>query len=236
MLIEPIEEGKARAALPQRREASDGLFSWGLPKLKGGHLATFRIECAAIFFIVPLLAILIDARSMIPYVIFAMMSSTIFLLSATQNFHWRDLLPVDPFSEWRIVLSSAAGFATLALILSAILAPDRRWDEALAAIPMLIAFPLLTAAPVELVHRVLFFRRFGHLFPNATTALLFGGAANALVYFMLSGTASGAIFGGMVGLVVGRVYLLTGQFPLAVTVHWIAAICVFILGPGFLIF
>lgn len=236
MLIEPIEEGKAQTALPARSEAADGLFSWGLPKLRGGGLTTFRLECAVVFFILPLVGILIGARSMIPLIIFAMMSSTIFLLSATRNFHWRDLLPVDPFSEWRLVLTATAGFAALSLILTAILAPDRNWDDALAAWPMLLAFPFLTAAPVELVHRVLFFRRFGHLFPNATTALLFGGASNALVYFMLSGTISGAIFGAMVGFVVGRVYLLTGQFALSATVHWIAAICIFLLGPGFLIF
>lgn len=233
MLIEPIENGRAET-LPRRVENAEGLFSWGLPKLGGGLRFAARFECFAFFIVLPLLAIFFEARLFIPVVIGVMLSSSVILLSMTRNFHWGDLLPVDPFSEWRVVAGFALAFAALsglALAVSGASAPAM----SVALAPMLLAFPLLTAAPMELVHRVLFFRRFGHLFPNEGSALVFGAVSNGLVYFMLSGSVVGALFGAFTGVCVGWTYLRTGQFLISVIVHWLAAICVFALGPGILL-
>ena len=234
MLIEPIEDSRAEA-LPRRVESASGLFAWGLPKLTGNTRLAVWGECAGLFLILPLLAIFFEARLFIPVTIGAMLSSAVILLSMTRNFHWGDLLPVDPFSEWRVVAGFAILFSTLAVAARAVLAPEATMGVDLALAPMLLAFPFLTAAPMELIHRVLFFRRFGHLFPGESSALIFGAASNALVYFMLSGAPVGAFFGAFVGVCVGWTYLRTGQFMISVIVHWLAAICVFALGPGFLI-
>ena len=57
-----------------------------------------------------------------------------------------------------------------------------------------------------------------------------------MLYLMLSGSVGGAIFGAVVGLVNGVVYLRTGQFMLVVLLHWLAAISIFFIGPGLILF
>ena len=196
------------------------------------RLLLMRAEFALLFFGLPLTAIVVDLRAYTPLVVLTMLGSTIALLSATRNFHWRDLLPVDAVSEWRIVAGSAALFAALAALLSFMIAPSQFLHTPAGFAPMLIAFPATTAIPVELVQRALLFRRFGHLFPNETAALLTGALSNALVYQMLTGGPAGAAFGFVVGLLLGRIYFRTGQFALCVRVQWFAAVAIFVLGPG----
>lgn len=233
MLFEPTEEAKPIDAL-RAGEARRGLFAWGLPTLSPGGRMVAWIECAFLFFALPLLVAASGTALFIPFAISTMLVSCVALLSMTRNFHWGDLLPVDPFSEWRLVLGMTALFAALSSAASYM--AGRPIDVAAAAplAPMLIAFPFLTAAPMELVQRALFFRRFGHLFPSEGVALVYGAIANALVYFMLTGTTASLFFGAFIGVALGWAYLRTGQFLISVLLHWIAAICVFTIGPGLL--
>lgn len=228
------ESGGRRAVVyaPPRPREIAGLFAWGLGTPDRQCLRLAWAEFALLFFGLPLTAILVDVRGFTPLVILTMLGSTIALLSSTQNFHWKDMLPVDPLSEWRVVLGAVAACMAISAALSFAIAPDQFLDTHVGFTPMLIAYPLTTALPVELVHRALFFRRFGRLFPNQATALLVGALSNGLVYWMLTGGLAGAGFGFVLGLALGRIYFLTGQFAICVLVHWIAAICIFVIGPG----
>ncbi|MEO1611480.1 MAG: CPBP family glutamic-type intramembrane protease [Pseudomonadota bacterium] len=233
MLFDPTDETTAAGKL-RAQEVRGGLFAWGLPALTGGGRLIVWLECVILFFALPLAVAVSGAALFIPFAISTMLCSCVALLSMTRNFHWGDLRPVDPLSEWRLVAGMSVGFAGLSAVASLI--AERPIDVAAAAplAPMLIAFPLLTAAPMELVQRALFFRRFGRLFPSESVALVYGAASNALLYFMLTGTNASLFFGAFIGVALGWAYLRTGQFLISVLLHWIAAICIFTIGPGLL--
>ncbi len=232
MLANRMSRRRAGVLLPRKARSSSGLFAWGMAQPDTSRLLLIRAEFALLFFGLPLTAIIVDLRAYTPLVVLTMLGSTVALLSTTRNFHWGDLLPVDPLSEWRIVLAAVAICVAISSGLSFAIAPELFLDTPAGFTPMLIAFPLTTALPIELVHRALFFRRFGHLFPNEPVALAVGALSTGLAYMMLTGGLAGAGFGVVTGLILGRIYFRTGQFALCVVVHWIAAISFFVLGPG----
>lgn len=220
------------SAIPAREDRAAGLFAWGQPSLKRRPLQLAWSEFVFVFFALPLFAVVSGVVATIPVAIGFMLASTIALLSTTRNFHWSDLAPVDMLSEWRLALGFTLGAAGLSLVAALAFAPSRLFAFDIGLLPMLVAFPLVTAAPIELVQRALFFRRFGRLFQSSRMAVAVGAASNALVYIMLCGTVSGALFGAVLGLALGAVYLRTGQFLLCILLHWVAALCIFLIGPG----
>lgn len=220
--------------MPQKAERSKGLFAWGMPRLRPGRFLFALLETSIVFVGLPLLALSsIDGLSL-PLIMCAMLSSTAILLSATKSFHWSDLLPVDFWSEWRLMLSCAAGFALTALILTSLYWPARLFSAPPETALMLIAFPLVTALPMELVYRALFFRRYGRLIQGEWMANFLGAAATALGYAVLSHSAAGVAFGFGLGLVLGWAYLRTGNFLLCIVLHWMAAAALYLIGPGLL--
>lgn len=233
MLLEPIDEDGASVALPKRKAKARGLFAWGRTQPGRNSLIMTWAEFLFVFIAMPLIAIASHATQGIPLVMGAMLASTAALLSMTRSFHWSDLLPIDMLSEWRIALKSLAIFSGTSFIVTLLFFPYRLFSPAGDAYVMLLAFPLVTALPLELVYRALFFRRFGLLFHNELGAIVAGAIVNALVYFMLSGGGeAAAVFGACVGALLGWVYLRTGQFVLSVLLHWCAALCVWLIGPG----
>lgn len=208
------------------------MFAWGLPKFNRRRRAMGWVECITLFLVLPLIGIFGDAINVLPLTIMAILSSSILLLSMTRSFHWADLAPVDPFSEWRLVAAVSAFFICSSYAISAIFFPNLLFNSFNGAELMLIAYPILTALPVELVYRALFFRRFGYLFRSEGLAILVGAGTNALLYVMLTHSPFGAVFGFVTGLVLGWAYLRTGQFVLSVMMHWIAALAVWLIGPG----
>ncbi|MEM7546857.1 MAG: CPBP family intramembrane glutamic endopeptidase [Pseudomonadota bacterium] len=190
------------------------------------------VECITLFLIFPLIGIFGQAINILPLTILALLSSTVLLLSMTRSFHWADLVPVDALSEWRLLVGVSAVFIAGSFAVTTVFFPEELFQSSGGAELMLIAYPLLTALPVELVYRALFFRRFGYLFKTQLLAILVGAAANGLLYFMLSHALSGAVFGFVIGLVLGWAYLRSGQFALSVLMHWIAALAIWLIGPG----
>lgn len=232
MYIEPIDEMAAKAAFPRRRPAAVGLFAWGRARPRSRSAAFAWLEFAFVFLWLPGAAIASGAHGALPLAFAVMLSATVALLSMTRSFHWRDLLPVDPFSEWRLLGGVCAGLAAGAALLSALAPPERLFAGSDIPWTMLIAFPIMTALPLELVYRALFFRRFGHLFRSERRAILAGAAATGLAYLMLSQSGAGVLFGAGVGALLGWIYLRTGQFALCVLIHWIAALALWVIGPG----
>ena len=236
MLIEPINEQTAISPLPHKAEAARGLFAWGRDRLNSGRLVIAWLEFIFIFVLLPTMTIVTGLASAVPIIITVMLSSTIIFLSMTRSFHWADLLPVDAFSEWRLVLGFSTGFAALAAAVTLTFYPDAFLSPSLGVIPMLVAYPVLTALPIELVYRALFLRRYGHLFNSELGAICVGALLNGLAYFMLSTSIAGAIFGTVLGASLGWFYLRTGQFALSVFLHWIAAMAIWLIGPGLGVF
>ncbi len=231
-----IEELALREAFPRKRALSSGLFAWGKPRLGVRRQASGWVEFLAIFFVLPVLGIFGDAVNSLPVITTLIFGFSVLLLSMTRSFHWGDLLPVDVFSEWRLFVGVSLGFAAASFLVTVTLFPGMLFSASGHVILMLVAFPLLTALPIEIVCRALFFRRFGYLFQSERSAIICGACASALIYLMISESISGACFGFVVGLVLGWTYLRTGQFILNVALHWVASLCIWLIGPGLLIF
>lgn len=221
-------------ALPERAERSDGLFAWGMPRLRARRYVLALFETGFVFLGLPLLALNSAGGLTIPLIMMVMLTSTAILLSATKSFHWADLLPVDFWSEWRLMLGCSAAFAVIAYTVTSIYWPSHLFSAPPEIAMMLVTFPILTALPMELVYRALFFRRYGHLIRGEATAIILGAAATALGYAVLSGGAGGLVFGFALGGVLGWAYLRTGNFAVSVVLHWAAVASLYLIGPGIL--
>lgn len=234
MYIAPIEGTFVEDALPERAERSNGLFAWGMPRLRARSYRLALFETGFVFLGLPLLAMNSAGGLTIPLIMMVMLSSTAVLLSATKSFHWSDLLPVDFWSEWRLMAGCSAAFAAIAFTMTSIYWPTRLFTAPPEIALMLAAFPVLTAMPMELVYRALFFRRYGHLIRGEAMAIVLGAAATSLGYAVLSGSVGGVIFGFALGGVLGWAYLRTGNFAVSIVLHWAAVAALFLIGPGIL--
>lgn len=231
-----VEDLVAKEVFPSRITPAGGLFSWGRPQLSSVRLVAGWVEFLTAFLILPLIGIFADAANALPVTTALILGFSILLLSMTRSFHWRDLLPVDVLSEWRVLVAVSAGFAALSLGITTIFFPGHLFLVAGNVQLMLIAFPVLTALPIEIVYRALFFRRFGYLFRNEFLAIFVGMLATGLIYTMITESVASFCFGAILGAVLGWTYLRTGQFLLNVALHWVAALCVWIIGPGLSVF
>ena len=232
--VAPIDGATVEDALPERTERSSGLFAWGMPRLRTRRFVLALLEAGFVFVGLPLLAINSAGGLTIPLIMMMMLSSTAILLSATKSFHWSDLLPVEFWSEWRLMVGCSAAFALIAFTVTSLYWPSQLFSAPPEIAVMLIGFPILTALPMELVYRALFFRRYGHLIQGETAAIILGAAATSLGYAVLSGNIGGVIFGIALGGVLGWAYLKTGNFAVSVVLHWAAAAALYLIGPGIL--
>lgn len=234
MYITPVDGALMENALPKRAERSHGLFAWGMPRLRARRYVLALAETGFVFVGLPLLAMNSAGGLTIPLIMMMMLSSTAILLSATKSFHWSDLLPVDFWSEWRLMAGCSAAFAVIAFLITSVYWPSRLFSAPPEIAIMLAAFPVLTALPMELVYRALFFRRYGHLIRGEATAIVLGAAATSLGYAVLSGSLGGVVFGFALGGVLGWAYLRTGNFLVSIILHWAAAASLYLIGPGIL--
>ncbi len=234
MYIAPINGALVEDALPERAERSLGLFAWGMPRLRARRYVLALFETVFVFIALPVLVMLSNGGLTIPLIMMVMLSSTAILLSATKSFHWSDLLPVEFWSEWRILLGCSSAFAAVAFTLTSLYWPTHLFSAPPEIAVMLVVFPIFTAIPMELVYRALFFRRYGHLIQGEPMAILLGAAATSLGYAVLSGGFGGLLFGFALGGVLGWAYLRTGNFAVSVVLHWAAASALYLIGPGIL--
>ena len=234
MYITPIDGAIVENALPERAERSPGVFAWGMPRLRARRYVLALFETGFVFVGLPILALNSAGGLTIPLIMMVMLSSTAILLSATKSFHWADLLPVDFWSEWRLMAGCGAVFALIAFVVTSIYWPSRLFSAPPEIAMMLLAFPFVTALPMELVYRALLFRRYGHLIRGEATAIVLGAGATALGYTVLSGGVGGIVFGFALGGVLGWAYLRTGNFLVSIILHWAAVASLYLIGPGFL--
>ncbi len=185
MYIAPIDGALVEDALPERAEHSPGLFAWGMPRLCARRYVLALFETLLVFIAPPVLAMMSNGGLTIPLIMMVMLSSTAILLSATKSFHWSDLLPVEFWSEWRILLGCSAAFVAVAFTLTSLFWPAHLLSAPPEVAVMLVVFPMFTAIPMELVYRALFFRRYGHLIQGEPMAILLGAAATSLGYAVL---------------------------------------------------
>lgn len=157
------------------------------------------------------------------------------LLALTPGFSPRELLRGPVAGQWKLIAAFALAGAALSFGLVLALVPERllelpRHRTGLWLL-ILLAYPLLSAAPQELIYRVLFFRRYGALFPSDKLAL----AANTVAFgfahlFYMNALTIGLT--ALAGLIFGAVYLRFGSVLLTSVLHGLAGQLVFTSGLG----
>lgn len=192
------------------------------------------IEFLAFYVAAPLtLALALPPSALFP-VLFGMTALGLVLLARTPGFEWRDLATGWGRIDWRLVGGTAALTAAATGVLVWSLVPGQAlvlprtmptlW------LTILALYPLLSALPQEIVFRPLFFRRYGHLFPGRSAAILVNAAVFALAHLMFWNWVAVALtFAG--GLIFAFGYLRAG-FATAVVLHAVCGWILFTSGLG----
>ncbi|MHA1527669.1 MAG: CPBP family intramembrane glutamic endopeptidase [Alphaproteobacteria bacterium] len=197
--------------------------------------ARLWVEFAVLFGGVPVaMAVFFGHYPLFP-VILSLAVLALVLLAQTPDFSPRDLLLGPVAGQWKLIAAFALAGAALCFGLTLALVPERllelpRHRTGLWLL-ILLAYPLLSAAPQELIYRVLFFRRYGALFPSDKLAL----AANAVAFgfahlFYMNPLTIGLTT--VAGLIFGAVYLRFGSVLLTTVLHGLAGQLVFTSGLG----
>ena len=157
------------------------------------------------------------------------------LLALTPSFSSRELLRGPVAGQWKLIAAFALAGAALSFGLVLAMVPERllelpRQRPGLWLL-ILLAYPLLSAAPQELIYRVLFFRRYGALFPSDKLALAANSVAFGLAHlFYMNPLTIGLT--ALAGLIFGAVYLRFGSVLLTSVLHGLAGQLVFTSGLG----
>ena len=159
----------------------------------------------------------------------------LFLLFRTPGWQARSLLRGPVLGEWRLILVFWVVTALVSTGFVFAINPDLFLSFALARpeiwLMVMIAYPIASALPQEIIFRSLFFERYGELFPS--TALLI--AANGVLFGLghlfydnwitITMTAAG-------GAIMGWAYLRHRSMLLAWVMHALAGQLVFTAGLG----
>lgn len=192
------------------------------------------IEFITLFFGVPVaVALFLPPQAMLPVLIgFTLVGAR--LLRRTPGFAWSDLRQGWGEVRLLVLIGFAAVTAAVSLSILAAFAPQDLFGMARQRpgllIAILLAYPVLSALPQEMIFRPLFFLRYGEILP-AGARLGLNAAFFSLAHLMYwSGIVAAMTFAG--GLVFGWAYWRRGSFPLAVAMHVVAGWVLFAVGLG----
>jgi uncharacterized protein len=194
-----------------------------------------RAEFFLIYLAGPLvLALFLPPRALFP-LLFGLTAVGALLLTVTPGFRWRELLRGMRAVETRLVLAVAGvtGLASAALVFWLV---PHQWLFLPRVVPelwltIMLLYPLLSALPQEVLFRLLFFRRYGWLFPDPRLAMAANAGLFALAHLMYWNLPAVAMtFAG--GWIFAWAYLRGGGFWSAVVLHTVAGGIVFTTGLG----
>ena len=201
--------------------------------------ARLWVEFIALFIGVPLLMAVffeeIQRNRLLFGTIWALAGVAGVLLWLTPGWRIGSLFRGPVLAEWRVILAfwvvtalTCTGFVfaiNADLFLSFVQRNPGFW------LMVMIAYPLLSAWPQEVIYRALFFERYETLFPNATVAILANGAAFGFGHlFYMNWITIGMTAAG--GMIMGWAYLRHRSMALAWVLHAIAGQLVFTAGLG----
>ncbi|MEM9061560.1 MAG: CPBP family intramembrane glutamic endopeptidase [Pseudomonadota bacterium] len=205
------------------------------------HASTAQlwVEFLSLFIGVPILMAvffdLIQANKMLFGTVWALAGVAAILLWRTPDWSFRRLLDGPVLSEWRLILIffvvtavTCTGFV-FAIDPNLFLIFPRFQPELW--IFVLIAYPLLSAWPQEVIYRSLFFERYASLFPGHWTLIIANGAVFGFghLFYMNWITISMTAVG---GAVMGWAYLRHRSMALAWMLHALAGNLIFTVGLG----
>lgn len=191
------------------------------------------LEFTALFIGVPLAIALFLPPRMMFSALAAMTVVGLVLLWRTGGFDWRNLRLSWGNVSWGGVLVFGAGVALIGWLIMR-QDPTYQLNTSPARLRFLavlwVFYPILSALPQELIFRVLFFHRYGALFPDPRIAVIANAAIFAFAHLMYwSSVVTILTFAG--GLVFAQYYLRRG-LPMAWMLHAIAGNMLFSVGMG----
>lgn len=160
---------------------------------------------------------------------------SVLLLFFTPGFRWRSLFKGPLVADWRVALLFVVGTSAIAGALVLWLAPWRLLSLPLNAtdlwIRVMILYPFLSALPQEIVYRVLFFERYGHLFPNVRVAILINALCFGLAHLFFMNWPA-LILTTIGGLIFAWAYAQKRSFGFACLLHALGGQIIFTSGLG----
>lgn len=192
-------------------------------------------EVAALFVGTPVLMVAFFGQYPLFPVLVGLAGLSALLLWATPGFRFRELVEGPVLREWRLILGFAVLVALACTAIALVLVPGRFLDLPLNRpglwLAIMLAYPIASVLPQELIFRPLFFRRYGALFPNVGTAVAANAVAFGLghLFFLNWLTISMTAVG---GAVFAWAYMRHRSFLLACVLHAVAGQIVFTAGLG----
>lgn len=224
--------GSARPGAPLRDSST---LATPTSKVRSRARAALAIECGAVFIGVPLL-LRGGAIPLRPIPALLLVAAGAFLVLRAEGFDVRARVRLTAAKPY---LAAALGRTTLLCaglaLLTALLLPDLlldfpERDPRLWALVML-AYPLLSVLPQELLFRAFFFQRYQAMFGAGRTMILVSAAAFGLVHVIFGSWISiGLSFLG--GLLFASTYSRTGSLFLTTLEHAIYGDVIFTIGLG----
>jgi membrane protease YdiL (CAAX protease family) len=194
------------------------------------------VEFALLFVVAPVIhVVFFDALGVFAPVA-GMVGVGVALLAITPDFRWRELVQLRGLGRWiphilgfAVACVAVIGALTLALVPERLFSLPRYQPRLWATI--MILYPVVSVLGQELLFRVLFFRRYGHLFASNRLAILVNALVFALAHaFYQNSVAIALTFLG--GLVFAWAYVRSSSFPLVLILHALAGQAIFTLGLG----
>ncbi|MGF1501267.1 MAG: CPBP family intramembrane glutamic endopeptidase [Paracoccaceae bacterium] len=157
------------------------------------------------------------------------------LLQVTPGFSFGELLRGPLLGEWRLILAFALLTAASTAALAIWLVPWRflamPTERTGLWLMIMIAYPIASVLPQELIYRPLFFRRYGALWGGPALRVIANGALFAVGHLFYQNPVAILCTLGA-GILIGAAYERTGSFPLAVVLHALAGQIMFTMGLG----
>lgn len=193
------------------------------------------LEVVTLFIVPPVLIASAQATHLLGAAMVGMVLLGITLLSTTPGFRWRSLLPTGVGENWPLILAFSLATAVIAIALVLWLRPENflflpRNMPALWLL-VVVLYPLLSALPQELFYRVLFFERYGALFPNARLAIVCNAACFGLAHLFYANWPA-VVLSTLGGAVFAWAYLEKRSFALATALHALGGLIIFTSGMG----
>lgn len=192
-------------------------------------------EFLVLFVGVPLLMAATFGQYSLFSVVWLLAGVAAILLIMTPGFQWSSLLRGPILSEWKLILGFTIVTAATCAAFVFALVPDRFLEIPLNRpqlwIMIMIAYPVLSALPQELIYRSLFFERYGGLFSGPAMLILANGAVFGLghLFYMNPVTIMMTAAG---GAIMGWAYMRRRSMLLAWVLHAVAGNLVFTSGLG----
>lgn len=197
-----------------------------------------RIECAVLFFIVPLALYWFRhllAFKLMPVLLLLALGCMIYLISDKafdRSVLWntRDFL-----SHMKQILIAFISAAIFLGIFTYLVYEDRFFvfpiDKPNAALIFILMYPLLGALPQEIIFKCFFFQRYRSVFPGSLSLIMFNGLSFGLFHLWYANIIA-PIFSIFAGMILAYRYLKTKSL-LAISIeHSLMGIFLYIVGLG----